>query len=425
MKKILFVLSLVIPSVVSAQNSALSPYGQYGVGSLSDQSTGFNRGMAGVAYGFNESNQVNYLNPASYANIDSLTFIFDVGASLQSTNFKENGNSLTAKSGNFDYAVAAFRAWKGLGISVGIVPFSIVKYEYSDTRPVSATNATTYSTKYSGDGSLRQAFIGAGWNPWKTLTVGANINLVWGELSRTIENTYSDSYANELYRVYYAELAGVKLDFGAQYSHKLNSKDNIVFGVKFSPGMKLKGDYELYQVKVNPLNSKNYSDTTRVSNPMFVPTTIGVGATWSHGANLKVGLDYTYQAWNNRPFVDYRDGALGTYNDVLKNSHKIAVGGDFVRNPMSRGYLNRVHVRGGLSYSTPYIKINGNDGPSEFCASLGLGLPITNAYNNRSILNISAQYISSSASGYLKENTFRINIGLTFNERWFMKWKVE
>ena len=23
------------------------------------------------------------------------------------------------------------------------------------------------------------------------------------------------------------------------------------------------------------------------------------------------------------------------------------------------------------------------------------------------------------------ENTFRINIGLTFNERWFAKWKVE
>jgi len=25
----------------------------------------------------------------------------------------------------------------------------------------------------------------------------------------------------------------------------------------------------------------------------------------------------------------------------------------------------------------------------------------------------------------VKENTFRINIGLTFNERWFAKWKVD
>jgi hypothetical protein len=25
----------------------------------------------------------------------------------------------------------------------------------------------------------------------------------------------------------------------------------------------------------------------------------------------------------------------------------------------------------------------------------------------------------------ITENTFRINIGMTFNERWFAKWKVE
>jgi hypothetical protein len=48
-----------------------------------------------------------------------------------------------------------------------------------------------------------------------------------------------------------------------------------------------------------------------------------------------------------------------------------------------------------------------------------------NAYNNRSSLNISAQYVNNSAAGLIKENTFRINIGLTFNEKWFAKWKVE
>ena len=40
-------------------------------------------------------------------------------------------------------------------------------------------------------------------------------------------------------------------------------------------------------------------------------------------------------------------------------------------------------------------------------------------------LNISAQYVNNYASGMIKENAFRINIGLTFNERWFAKWKVE
>lgn len=57
--------------------------------------------------------------------------------------------------------------------------------------------------------------------------------------------------------------------------------------------------------------------------------------------------------------------------------------------------------------------------------SAGFGIPIMNGYNNRSILNISGQWVRSEAKNFIKENTFRINIGLTFNERWFMKWKVE
>ena len=48
-----------------------------------------------------------------------------------------------------------------------------------------------------------------------------------------------------------------------------------------------------------------------------------------------------------------------------------------------------------------------------------------NGWNNRSILNISGQWVHQSAKSLITENTFRINIGLTFNERWFMKWKVE
>ena len=74
---------------------------------------------------------------------------------------------------------------------------------------------------------------------------------------------------------------------------------------------------------------------------------------------------------------------------------------------------------------TPYYKINSQDGPKEWSASLGLGLPIMNSWNNRSQLNISAQWVRQEAKGFIRENTFRINVDLTFNERWFAKWKVE
>ena len=77
----------------------------------------------------------------------------------------------------------------------------------------------------------------------------------------------------------------------------------------------------------------------------------------------------------------------------------------------------------GAYYSTPYAKVNGEEGAKEYGVSLGFGLPV---FQSRSILNISGQYVkvSPKVTGMLEENTLRVNIGLTFNERWFMKWKV-
>ena len=89
------------------------------------------------------------------------------------------------------------------------------------------------------------------------------------------------------------------------------------------------------------------------------------------------------------------------------------------------GFFDRLHYRARCQLYKPLLKDNGTDGPRELSASLGVGIPIINGYNNRSILNISAEWVNQSATGLIKENMFRINVGLTFNERWFAKFKVE
>lgn len=98
-----------------AQSGTNSPYSQYGLGVLSDQAAGFNRGMNGLGLGFHEHNQINFSNPASYSSLDSLTFIFDAGVSGQITSFKEGGNKKNAQNADFEYVVAGFRAFKHLG----------------------------------------------------------------------------------------------------------------------------------------------------------------------------------------------------------------------------------------------------------------------------------------------------------------------
>ena len=215
MKKLILaviLLTAISPSVM-AQGGTNSPYSAYGLGELAEQTTGFNRGMNGVALGFHEHNQVNYLNPASYSAIDSLSFIFDMGFSGQVTHFKEAGKTLNAKNADLEYVVAGFRAFRHLGvISFGVVPFTNIGYNYALSGNVGNVANTTYTNTYNGSGGMHQVFLGMGWEFLKGLSIGANASYLWGTYDRSISNAYSDPYVNTLTRDYTADITNYKLD---------------------------------------------------------------------------------------------------------------------------------------------------------------------------------------------------------------------
>jgi hypothetical protein len=110
-------------SAMGQVSNTLSPYSQFGIGMLSDQSLSYGRGMAGLSIGVRDSKHPNVTNPASYSSVDSLTMIFDIGISGQITNFKEGDVKKNAKTADFDYAVASFRLLKKVGASIGIIPY--------------------------------------------------------------------------------------------------------------------------------------------------------------------------------------------------------------------------------------------------------------------------------------------------------------
>ena len=100
-----------------AQGGTNSPYSQFGIGALSDQSQSMRRGMNGVGYGLRQGNNVNTLNPASYSGVDSLTMLFDMGVSGQFTHYEEGKLKRNASLASFEYVVGSFRAWKNVGVS--------------------------------------------------------------------------------------------------------------------------------------------------------------------------------------------------------------------------------------------------------------------------------------------------------------------
>ena len=432
MKKITIV-ALMCAAVLTAnaQSGTNSPYSQYGLGVLSDQSQGFNRGMNGLGLGMRFSNQVNTLNPASYSAVDSLTMIFDAGLSGQVTNFKEGGRKLNANNADFEYVVGSFRLLPKVGMTFGILPFTNIGYNYSSKSTVGIDSegqpSSTSTETHSGEGGIHQAFIGAGWNIYKGLSIGANVGYLWGSYDKSVTVTNSDAYVNTVMRTYSATVRSYKIDLGLQWQHQWDKKNVTTLGVTYGLGHSLNSDPELITTISNPQTSVATYDTVRVADGLHLPSSYGVGMAWTYNNSLTVGVDYTLQKWGrcDYPQLNTTTGEYQRVSGALKDRHKVTLGAQWIPNPTSRKFLNRVNYRFGVSYNTPYVKVNGQDGPKEFSVSAGFGIPIVNYWNNRSMFNISAQWVKASAKDLITENTFRINVGLTFTESWFMKWRVK
>ena len=407
---------MIAAQTMAQESSTLSPYSQYGLGVLADQSLGFSRGMAGVGIGLRNGHQINMQNPASYSAVDSLTMLFDLGLSGKITNFKEGNKSVNAKTGNFDYAVASFRLLRHVGVAVGIVPFSHIGYDYES---VDKTTSTTEG--YTGDGGCRQVFLGMGWEFTKGFSVGFNLSYFWGNYDKGVLVTNSDATMNILTRSYSTNIRSYKLDFGFQWQHSLNANNLLTVGLTTSVGHKLNANADVVTVTTNPQTSTtSATKPTELENAFSLPWAFGIGATLLHKNSLTAGFDYSLQKWGSIDYPVYDSRGYNMTNNYYCDRHKVAVGADWIPNPLSRKFLNQVHYRIGASYATPYYKIKGSDGPNELTLSAGFGLPVS-----RSMVHISGQWVRSKATGFVTENTFRINIGLTFNERWFAKWKVD
>lgn len=405
-----------------AQGATNSPYSQYGLGEIAQQGGSQNRGMDGLGIALHGGNQVNTVNPASYAYVDSLTMLFDMGLSASLTHFEENGVKKNARTGNFEYAVGSFRLLKNVGATFGILPVTNVGYNYGSSKYL-ADAQSVMASSYTGDGGLQKLFVGMGARVGN-FSVGFNFGYLWGGYTHNIVLS-SSTAVNSLTKKYQADVSNYVLDFGLQYNLRLSNKDRMTVGATYGFGHQLNADATCDIINSNSTISK--ADTTHwvISNAFELPHTFGVGLAYSHLNTLTIGIDGTMQRWGDLKFPKESDGQYQLVTGMLNDAYKVTVGTEWTPRYNSRRLIDRVKYRIGASYMTPYYKIGNIDGPKQYSVSAGFGIPIQNQINARSYLNISAQWVNQSVDGLLKENTFRINLGITFNERWFAKWKVE
>ncbi|WP_288241858.1 hypothetical protein [uncultured Bacteroides sp.] len=411
---LLVLLLTILSGAMVAQNNTNSPYTRYGYGQLADQGSGNSKAMGGIAYGLRDRYQTNFANPASYTAVDSLTFMFDGGISMQNTNFSNGAVKKNAKNSSFDYITMQFRLSKWGAMSIGLLPYSNVGYSMYESGETE--DGTPYVNTFSGEGGLHQLYLGAGFKILKNLSIGANISYLWGDMSRSRYQSFSsNSDIMPLTTIYGTEVTSYKLDFGAQYTQQFGKKHSATVGVVFSPGHDLGNDSYVQQQLGN--STTGYSTSQRdTTMTMGIPMTLGAGVTYVYDDRLTVGVDVMFQKWNSVTFMNEPD--------AFCNRAKIALGAEYIPNLMGRSYLAHIKYRLGAYYSQPYYKIDGVRAANEYGVTAGFGLPLP---RSRSVLNISAQYVRTQGkeAQFLNENTLRLCIGVTFNERWFWKRKVE
>lgn len=412
-----------------ASNGVLSAYSRYGFGQLSDNQIGRQAAMGGVGLGMRDGAQVNVANPASYSKCDSLTFLFDVGLSLSNGNFNNGTKQMNVKNASFDYLAMQFRAFKNIGVSFGLVPFSKVGYNYAtsyDKISDKYTDVTPYST-YTGNGGLTQGYLGIGAKVIGGLSVGANLNYLFGDIYHSITNSYSETTIFNSIRTYSASISSYKIDLGMQYEQSLGKHDKIILGAIYSLGHEIKSDAERNDYTYNQSSSEIEEETTlTITNAFELPKTYGVGLTYQRGSKLSIGVDYLVQKWGEVKYPMTTASGYESGYGYLCDRTKIAAGIEYTPNNMSRNYLKRIHYRLGGYTTKPYTIINGQGGAKEFALSFGFGLPIQNIWNNRSQVNITGQWVhvSPGVNQMITENYLKVCIGITFDERMFAKWKV-
>lgn len=401
--------------MIHAENGMNSPYTRYGFGQLSTMELGANKGMGGVGIGLHNSNQINLLNPASYAAVDTLTFLLDIGMSLHNTNFAEGGVKMNARNTTFDYLAMQFRLMPKLGMTIGMTPFSNIGYNFSNSQTIrdDEDGEVITTNRYHGSGGLRQVTAGLGWAPFKGLAVGANLSYLYGEIYHYIYNQYTGAEVDTYTKQYQADITTYKIDFGAQYLTTFG-KNKLVLGATYQLGHTI--DDNGYIINATSTSVNASYDTLQVTT-FSIPTSIGLGLSYTYDDRLTLAADYSMQQYSTANFFGYK----GT------DYHRASLGFEYIPERITRKLFRRARYRAGLHYATSHYLIGEHRGPTEYGASIGIGLPIMNGWNAKSIVNISGQavHVRPNVPGMITENYLRLSIGLSFNESWFDKWKVQ
>ncbi len=414
LKSLVAVVALMSISWV-AKADVNTPYSMYGYGVLGDRATSMQRQMGGVGIAMQSGRQINVINPASYASIDSLTFLWDMGANVNMQWSKDNSGSSHGYGGGLDYVTMEFPLSKFMGMSIGMVPLTQVGYSFGDDIKYGAR-------QNQGSGGITEAYAGLS-GKIGAFSVGVNVSYNFGTIQNDVYATPATSTQSLFEQI--MKIRDWNIVAGVQYKQPINRYNSLTIGATYSPKKSFHGNTWL---TIQDLTSDTRPDTvayTKMKGKYYSPQSFGVGLAYTHEKVHKIiaEVDFSIQQWSDAKFSSLYDSKGQEVFAGMKFSDRLrlAVGGEYTHN-VRGSYFERMPWRLGAFYTDDYLNIDGNR-MKEMGISLGTGFT---APGGKTMINFGLEWRHRQTSpvNMLSENYFNIMVGVNFNEVWFFKRKI-
>ena len=415
-----------------AQELTLSPYSRYGIGDLFSNTTTRNAGMGGIGVASDNYFSLNRVNPAGYADLVFTTF--DISGFSQLSNLRSANSSEGQVTAGFQDIGFGFPSNKNLVLVMGFAPYSAVGYSASELRQITIEDSVYLEeNRYNSRGGLNQAYLGLATRAIKNrLRLGVNLKYLFGNTQFDWTNqvlTLRDTIGVPTFQslsvrqdVYIKGLSG---QVGLMYQDTINASKRILWriGATADYSLNLQGD------RFSVFGNGVFSDTTLPGvelSDIVIPPSIGGGFMINRPGYWSFGADFMYQNWSQFQYFG-EESALG-------QQIRAGIGLELTPDPESFNYGKRINYRFGAYWKQSYIQIN--DQPvQDYGVTLGFGLPAGLKGNSRlnqgratSRINFSFELGrrgSVNESLPLEELYARIRLGITLNDRWFIRRVVD
>ncbi|UXP33283.1 outer membrane protein transport protein [Reichenbachiella agarivorans] len=375
--------------------------------------------MGGVGIATPSFYHVNNLNPALLT-YNTLS-VFELGLQGESRTAASALDKQTTGSGGFKYLSFAFPIlYDRLTTNLGVRPYSTVNYNFATASEVNGNPDVSSFSQRTGEGGITEVYWSNGVKIFDNLSLGVTGSFLFGLIldeEKTLllgDDLPSQVPSGVLEKTNYK---GYRLGFGAAYEFELAEKRSLHVGATYDLANSLEGDRLVRQVTYVASSTLPGDTLTNLSfkSAFDMPAEFGFGISYEYHNRLKVGLDLNRNIWK-------KDAAFGDFSrQEYRSTYKAAIGVEFIPkyNDVD-SYMSRVRYRFGLNYEQlPYLV--GSNKIDDFGITFGWSLPVKSV----SALNMAFQYgqRGTKDDGLVKESYFKFNLGVTLNDRWFIRRK--